>query len=164
MKDMGKLMYHLLALVLLAATASFAQEYNGPPPEQSDYPYLLHAENLIPTEKTMARQEDRKKDTAYVVSGTSSPARTPLAEPIFIIQSDQIQPQDIQLYDMDVEKGNRETVFPKKPGKKTPRPRYLTFRQIEGGMYWIEVNEWLDNGQYCLTPRGANDVFCFEVY
>ncbi len=164
MKDMGNPANRLTALALFLAAAAFSQEYNGPPPEEADVPYLLHAANLVPIEKTMARQEDRKKDTAYVVSGASSPARTPLAEPIFIIKTGEIQPQDIQLYEMEVTKGQRETVFPNKPGKKTPRARYLTFRQLEGGVYWIEVNEFLDNGQYCLTPRGANDVFCFEVY
>ena len=30
----------------------------------------------------------------------------------------------------------------------------------------IEVNEGLglENGQYSLSPQGANTVFCFEVY
>ena len=61
-------------------------------------------------------------------------------------------------------KGQREIVFPQKPGKRTPRARYLTYKQVDGNVYWLEVNEILDNGQYCLTPRGANDVFCFEIY
>ncbi len=154
----------LVFLLLCASVTGFAQEYDGPPPPVADVPYLLHAENLIETEKAVARQEDRKKDTAYVISGVSSPVRTPLAEPIFILLSEQVEPQRLQLYSMEIDNGNRETVFPKKPGKRGPRPHYLTFRRIQDDVYWVEVNEYLENGQYCLTPRGSNDVFCFEVY
>jgi len=157
---------NLVVLLVLAAISLLcnAQEYNGPPPEKADVVYLLHAENLVETEQLEARMEDRKKRTAYVVEGASSPARTPMAEPIFIILSEEIQPESLQLYSMDVEKGNREVVMPDNPGKRGPRPRYLTYKRVEDEVYWIEVNEWLDNGQYCLTPRGANPVFCFEVY
>ena len=151
-------------VLLLLSGLSFAQEYNGPPPETADVPFLLHAEELIPVEVVEAREESRKKDTVYVISGVSSPAKTPLAEPIFILMSEELQPQQIQLFEVKVVKGNREIVFPQKRGKRTPRPRYLTYKQVEDNVYWIEVNEILDNGQYCLTPRGANDVFCFEIY
>lgn len=153
----------LLVLVFLAVSSN-AQEYNGPPPEKADVVYLLHAENLVETEQAEARQEDRNNNTAYVLPGASSPARTPMAEPIFIIRSEKIQPQDLQLYSMDVEKGNREVVFPNKVGKRGPRARHLTFKRVEDEVYWVEANEWLENGQYCMTPKGANDVFCFEVY
>ena len=152
--------------LLLGAVAGYAQDYNGPPPPKADVPYLLHAENLIETEHAVAQQEDRKKQTAHVIPGAASPVRTPLAEPIFILLSENLPPQNMQLYQMTVNKktGNRETVFPKKPGKRTPRPKHLTFKRVNDNVYWIEVNEVLDNGQYCLTPKGADDVFCFEIY
>ena len=31
-------------------------------------------------------------------------------------------------------------------------------------LFWIEANEYLDNGEYCLTPEGSNKVFCFQIY
>jgi hypothetical protein len=65
----------------------------------------MHADNLIPTEATEAKQE--KNDT-YSVSGTTSPARTPLAEPIFLLQSDKMTPESLELYRLDVKNGRRE--------------------------------------------------------
>ena len=161
---MGQFVIRYSILILLLAGLSYAQEYNGPPPEQADVPFLLHAENLIPVEATEARQESRKKDTVYIVPGTASPAKTPMAEPIFILLSEELQPQDIQLYEVKPVKGQREIVFPQRPGKRTPRARYLTYKRVEDNVYWLEANENLDNGQYCLTPRGSNSVFCFEIY
>jgi hypothetical protein len=28
----------------------------------------------------------------------------------------------------------------------------------------VEVNEPLENGEYCLSPEGSNAVFCFSEY
>ncbi len=155
-----------LAILLLAVTctAARAQEYNGPPPPKADVPYLLHAENLIETEVLEAKEEDRKNETAYVIPGASSPAKTPLAEPIFILLSENLDPRKLQLYSMDVNNGQRETVSPKNRKKQPPRPRYLTMKKLGEKLYWVEANEWLDNGEYCLTPIGSNNVYCFEVY
>ncbi len=155
---------HLAILLLVASAAARAQEYKGPPPPTADLPYLLHAENLIETEVSEAREEDRKNETAYVVPGAASPARTPLAEPIFILLAETLDPAKLQLYPMEVVNGHRETAFPKKRNKQPPRPRHLTMKKLGEKLYWIEANEWLDNGQYCLTPRGSNKVYCFEVY
>jgi len=35
---------------------------------------------------------------------------------------------------------------------------------VSEGLYRLEVNESLENGEYGLTPEGANQVFCFQVY
>jgi hypothetical protein len=35
---------------------------------------------------------------------------------------------------------------------------------LGGKLYRIDVNETLENGQYCFSPTGADQVFCFEVY
>ena len=35
---------------------------------------------------------------------------------------------------------------------------------LGGKLYRIDVNETLENGQYCLSPSGDNRVFCFEVF
>ncbi len=153
-----------LTVLLLTAVGCFAQNYDGDPPPKADVPYLLHAKNLIETEIIEAREEDRKKETAYVVPSASSPVRTPLAEPIFILLSEELSPQQFKLYDMKVQKGHRETAFPKNRKKKPPRSRYLKYNEVGENLYWIEVNEMLDNGEYCLTPDGSNSVFCFQVY
>lgn len=154
----------LVFLALGVWGACFAQQYDGPPPPKADVPYLLHAENLIETEHQVAQEEMRKKEIAYIVTGERSPVKTPLAEPIFIILAEKFPPQAYRLYKMEVVKGHRETAFPRKPGKRGPRPRYLTFDRVNDNVYKLEANEYLENGQYCLTPQGANDVFCFEIY
>lgn len=79
------------ALFLLASAAAFAQKYDGPRPPKPDVLYIVHADNLIPTEAMEARQEKM----TFVIPGASSPSRTPLAEPIFIMQADKIQPQSL---------------------------------------------------------------------
>jgi hypothetical protein len=43
----------------------------GPRPPKPDLPYLMHADNLIPTESVEAKQEERKGD------GYAIPAPTP---------------------------------------------------------------------------------------
>src|ERR1700730_489449 len=84
-----------------------ADHYNGPVAPKPDIPYLLHASTLFETEAAQPRQEGKKNDT-FAISGASSPARTPLAEPIFIIDARQIQPESFELYRLDAKGGNRE--------------------------------------------------------
>src|SRR5262249_46346140 len=96
----------LVPLFLIAPI--FAQKYTGPKPPKSDVLYLLHADNLVQTEVTEAKQDSKKNETLYTVNGTNANARTPLAEPIFIIESDRIQPTSLELYKFDVKNGHRE--------------------------------------------------------
>jgi len=144
---------------LLAATAAFAQKYDGPRPPKPDILYLVHADNLIPTESTEARQEK----STFIVTGDSSPSRTPLAEPIFLMQADKIQPQSLELYKFEVKGGKREVNISshRSRGSKVLR---LTVTPLEGNLYRIEADEELENGEYVLSPEGSNAVFCFEVY
>src|SRR5690348_15955353 len=65
-------------LVLLAALA-FGHKYSGPRPPKPDIVYLVHADNLVSTEAVEARQESKKNEAQFTVSGASSSARTPLA-------------------------------------------------------------------------------------
>jgi hypothetical protein len=154
------------ALVLLPLLAGFAAllvpsraaDYDGPKPPKADTPYLLHADNLIPTEAGDAKNE--KGDT-YTVAGASSPARTPLAEPIFLLQSDRLSPESIELYRFDVKNGHREATV---SSRRRGRALHLQVTRLDRGLYRIEASETLDNGEYCLTPSGSNRVFCFEVY
>lgn len=154
------------ALFLLCAAFGSAQEkYSGPRPPKPDVPYLMHADNLIETESGEAREDARgKNDKAYIVSGASSPVRTPLAEPVFLFESEKITPESLGLYRLEVKGGNREVVMSQK--KRGPRPLRLTVTRLDEHLYRLEVNEGLglDNGQYSLSPTGSNAVFCFEVY
>jgi hypothetical protein len=154
----------LLALGACAFPAS-AQKYAGPVPPKPDVPYLLLADNLLEIEKTEAKDEKRRDETIYRVSGAAAPARTPLAEPIFLLLTEKLTPQSLELYRLEVKDGNRQIVFPEKKNK-APRTYRLDVTRLDDKLYRLEVNEGmgLENGQYSLTPSGSNDVFCFEVY
>lgn len=154
------------ALLLLCAGFALPQDsYSGPRPPKPDVPFLLHADNLIETEVGEAREQQKgKNDVAYIISGASSPARTPLAEPAFLFESEKISPESLGLYRLDVKNGNREVVMSQK--KKSARPLRLMVTRLADRLYRVEVNEGLglENGQYSLSPQGVNTVFCFEVY
>jgi hypothetical protein len=89
-----------LLLVGVCSVVSPAEKYNGPRPPKSDVPFLLHADNLVETEVQQANEEKKKDDLTYWVAGASSPARTPLAEPIFLFQSEKLAPEKLQLYQL----------------------------------------------------------------
>jgi hypothetical protein len=147
----------LIALAALALAA--AEKYTGPVPPKPDIPYLLHASNLIETETGQARQEKNN----YVISGSSSPARTPLAEPIFIMEARDISPERLELARLDVKGSNREVSLG--GGRRRNGGRlHLAITPLGGHLYKIEADEPLENGQYALSPNGDNRVFCFEVY
>jgi hypothetical protein len=150
------------ALLALGCVAS-AQKYTGPRPPKPDLPYLKHAETLVPTEAGEAKEEKGKKDDiTYVIAGSSSSAKTPLAAPIFLMESQKLQADKLELYKVEVRNGHREiTVSPKKPAKAI---RVTVTKLSSDGLYRIEVNESLDPGEYTFTPAGENRVFCFQVF
>ena len=118
----------------------------------------------MPTEKVTAREESGKSGVSYVLNGASSPARTPLAEPIFIIQAQRLVPDRLGCFRMDVNKaGNREIVMGGKRSRKD-KPIPLKVTKLEEGLYKVEVDTPLENGQYTLSPEGSNDAFAFEIY
>jgi len=92
----------VLLCSLAAGWLTSAEKYTGPVPPKPDIPYLLHGSNLIETEVGEARSDSHKNDTTYSISGASSPARTPLAEPIFIMDSRNISPERFELYRVGV--------------------------------------------------------------
>jgi hypothetical protein len=153
----------LFALLIIGALSA-AEKYNGPTPPKSDIPYLVHASNLIETEVTQAREENKKNDTTFVISGASSPARTPLAEPVFIIDSRQVSPQNFELYHLDVKGGNREVSVNSSRRRGGSRALHLAVKPLSGHLYRVEVDEPLENGQYALSSNGDNHAYCFEVY
>lgn len=148
----------LLMLPLVAALA--ADKYAGPRPPKPDLAYLLHADNLVPTEALEAKDESG----VYTVPGAGSPARTPLAEPIFLIESDKLLPERLELYRWEVKGGHRELATSKGKKKGGGRPLHLSVTKVDGKLYRVEASELLENGQYSLSPNDSNKVFCFEVY
>jgi hypothetical protein len=156
----------LLAAALLMAPSALAQrnKYDGPRPEKEDLPYLLHARTLVETEAGEAQMAKEKNATVYTVAGATSNARTPVPEPIFLLRAAKLNPDRLSLYKMTVEKGARVIRFPERPGKNTPKPVFLMVTALDKGLFRIEVNEPIENGEYCLTPDGDNAVFCFTTY
>jgi hypothetical protein len=153
-------------LLFLAATipGHSQQRYKGPTPPQPDTPYLLHASNLIPTEASQAQEDARKDDISYRMAGAESPVKTPLASPIFLFDSQKITPEQLEIYRVESKNGQREVVFSKKKRDKNPASFRLSIERVSGNLYRLEVVESLENGEYCLTPNGSNQVFCFQVY
>ena len=152
-------------LAAIAATGAFcATQYEGPVPEKPDIPFLKHASKLIPLETGMMKEESVKKDeSVMVMNGANSPTRTPLAEPIFLFVSERLDPMRLELYKIETKNGRREIKF-KKKGPNGPRPYKIMVNPLGGKLFRIDVNETLDNGQYCFSPTGGDQVFCFEVY
>ena len=158
------MIYRIMWLAALLAAAAPAQKYNGPRPAKTDTPYLLHASNLVETEAGEAKEESRKDDILYVIAGPNSPAKTPLAAPIFILRSENLTPERVQLYKLESRNGRREVLFSHKK-RQTARPIRMNVNRLSpDGIYRLEVDESLGVGEYSLTPEGSNKVFCFAVY
>ena len=81
-------MRYLPILLLSVLGLAAMQQYTGPRPPKPDIPYLLHANNLIETEAAEAKEQPRKDDILYVIAGANSAARTPLASPVLLLQTD----------------------------------------------------------------------------
>lgn len=150
-------------ILLLATLAASADDYTGPRPPKPDVLYLVHASNLLPTEVTEAQQEGKKDDTTFSVSGAASSARTPLAEPIFLLRSEKIKPNALELYRFEVKNGRRQLTLSKKR-KDNSGPFHLSITKLDKDLYRVEADEALENGEYSLSPNGSNAVFCFQVY
>ena len=104
-----------LSLALLTVAAIAAEKYDGPRPDKPDIPFLKHASKLIPLETGEMKEEQTKKDeTTMAMSGATSPTRTPLAEPIFLFNSDHLDPMRLELYRIENKSGRREIKFKKK--------------------------------------------------
>jgi hypothetical protein len=165
---MGYNMRQIAVSVFLLASAALlsfgAEKYDGPRPPKADVPYLMHADTLIETEVGEAREQSKKDATVAVVPGPSSSAKTPLAEPIFIIRTEKLLPERISAFKMEVKNGNREVVVSQKKGRNAQRPIYLNVTRLGDNLFKVEVDQGLENGQYTLSPEGSNQTFSFEVY
>lgn len=157
-------MRRLLILTALCVTLTFAQKYNGPRPPRRDLPYLLHASRLVATEQGEAQEQRHKDESTYVVEGASSLAKTPLAEPIFLLEADQINPERMEMYKFEVRNAHRELTISPRHRRTSSKPIHLSVTRLDGKLYRIEVNEMLENGEYSLSPSDSNRVFCFSIY
>jgi hypothetical protein len=119
---------------------------------------------LIETEATEAREETKKDTTVAVVPGAAARARTPLAEPVFIIRTEKLSAEKISAFKMDVKNGNREVVVSQKKQRNSPKPIYVNATRLGDNLWKLEVDQILDIGQYTLSPEGSNQTFSFEVY
>ena len=164
---MRRYTFVLLVIAATSAPATWgAEKYTGPRPPKTDLLYLVHADNLIATEAAEAKEESGKKDeTTYTLPGASSPARTPLAEPIFLIEADKVLPERLELYRWDVKNGRRELSMSKgKKRKGGTRALHLAVTKLDGMLYRVEASEPLPDGEYSVSPSDSNRVFCFEVF
>jgi len=156
------MMRRIVWLGLAVALAASAQKYDGPRPPKPDLPYLKHAENLIPTEAVTAKEEKNKSDATYIIEGASSPARTPLAAPIFLMQAGSVSPAQLRLFKFQVRNGRRELFY---PAKRPPQAIHIVVTRLSAeGLWKIEVDESLEPGEYSLSPEGALQAFCFQVF
>ena len=157
-----------IALLFLFSTCLLitAADYAGPRPDLADTPYLLHASKLVALDVGEAKEESRKEGMFGTIGGPSAQARTPMAEPIFIMETKTINADKLELYKFEVKAGNRE-VFLRSTGKKSKqgaKPMRLTVIRLGPNLYRIEAAETLEPGEYSLSPTDSNKVFCFQVY
>jgi hypothetical protein len=152
-----------LPIVLLCAWPLLAEKYAGPRPAKADLPYLMHADNLIPTESAEAKQEERKNEVTYAIPGANSAVRTPLASPAFLILTDQIQADRLQLFKLQSKGGQREVLLTRRK-KLVAHAIRLNVTRLDENLFKIEVDEILENGEYSLSPADSNLVFCFQIY
>ena len=147
---------------LIVSLAAVAQDIPKPP--KPDVPFLIHAGNLVETETNEATDESTEKETRYAVSGATSPARTPLALPELAMMPESVDPGLLELYRFEPVNGRREILL-KKKRKIVAEPYHITALPTdEKGVYRIRVAQTLTPGEYCLTPQGANAVYCFTVF
>jgi hypothetical protein len=151
--------------VLLAAAVSAQDKYSGPKPPNKDIPYLLHGEKLIATEVQKATQSNSKAGQVFLISGTTSPTRTPLAEPVFLFSPDHFRAEQLGLFRFEVKNGRREVVISGKHRKDDEQTVFhLAVRRLGEDLFRLEASEMLEPGEYALSPEGDNTAFCFTVY
>jgi len=153
------MLLRMLLSIVVVACAATAQRYDGPRPPKPDLPYIRHAETLVPTEAAEAKAEKKKDDTRYTIDGANSAAKTPLAAPIFIMQSGRVVPESLQLFKLESKDGHREFAL-----SKNGEPMLIKITKLDGGLSRFEPDDGLEPGEYALLVGGSNQVFCFAVF
>jgi hypothetical protein len=155
------MMRRILLLSSAAVLAAFGQKYDGPRPSKPDLPYIKHADHLVATEAVTPKAEKKNTETVYTMVGGSSSAKTPLALPVFLVLTDKLVPERLGLYRLQVKDGHRELAL---TGNKEPEAIRIEVKRLDGKLYWIEVGDSLDPGEYALSPEGSTQAFCFQVF
>jgi hypothetical protein len=124
----------------------------------------LHADNLIETEVGSAKSQERKDVVIATLPGASSPVKTPLAEPIFLVKTDKLVIDKLAAYKLEVKNGNREVVVNARKAKNVGRPLHVQVTKLDDKLYRVEIDEILENGEYSLSPDGSDETFSFQVY
>jgi hypothetical protein len=150
----------LLPVTAMVLFTAHAQNSGVLKPPKPDLPYLKHADNLVSTEVAQAQEQKKKDASTYLIDGVASTAKTPLALPIFIFQSDKIAVESLQLYRLESKSGHREVTT----GKKGADPIRLQVKPLGNNVYRIEVYDELEAGEYSLSPNNSNTAFCFAVF
>ncbi len=149
-----------VSILLAAAVGLCAQSLPAPP--KKDVPYIIHATSLVEVEQSDAVPQEDKKQLIYYVQGATSGVNTPLAFPEFLFAPDQLDPNTLELYRFDQVNGRREILIRKKK-KNVARAIYIDVLAHSEGVNRLRVDGSLSAGEYCLTPSGADQVFCFTV-
>ena len=155
------MMRRVVLLWSVAVLAAYGQKYDGPRPAKPDLPYLKHADHLVATEAVTAREDKKNDATVYTMEGANSTAKTPMPMPVFLLLADKINPDRLGLYRLESKDGHREIVF---NARKPPDAIRIEVKHLDGKLYWIEVGDGLDPGEYALSPEGSSQAFCFQVF
>lgn len=137
-----------------------APRYAGPVPPKADVPYLKHAENLVETEAVEVKEEKQASDTLYTIAGESSPSKTPLPLPIFLLKVDKIDPLKLQMYRLTSAEGHRQISA---SSEKSAEPIHVSVVRVSPVLFRLEVSDSLDSGEYMLSLHGSNQAFCFGI-
>src|ERR1700742_41859 len=149
-------------LLLTAMGTAWAQTggYSGLVPEKADLPYLKHANNLVATQPVKFQEQKTANDTVYTTPGERSPAKTPLALPIFMIKAAKLNPEHLQMYRLEIKDGHRDMTA---AGRQKQDVIHVRVVSLGSGLYRMEVADDLESGQYVLSLDGGDEGFCFEI-
>jgi hypothetical protein len=156
-------MQRALTLIVFAIGVAAQTTYTGPRPDKKDVPYLVHAAALVQTEIARSTPIPDGDRTIWSIPGESSLAKTPLALPMFIIDSTAVVPARLRLYPFEPKDGRRRLTLSNK-GQGEAEPILITVSNVSGTLYRIETVNEIPNGEYCLTTPGSNRFFCFSVF
>lgn len=86
-----------------------------------------------------------------------------MAGPEFLLKTSSLDPKRLELYRLESQNGRREILIRKKK-KIVATPYHTSIVSVSPGVFRIRVDQFLEDGEYCLTPNGSNAVFCFTVH
>jgi hypothetical protein len=150
----------IVTLLGIAAAVAQAQQYTGPQPEKPDLPYLKHANVLVATEPVEIKETKTANDVAYSVEGETSPSKTPLALPVFLIRAEKLDPAHLQIFRLEVKDGHREMTL---SGRKQAGLIHVQVVKVQGSLFRMEVADDLETGEYVLSLDGTDRGFCFGI-